>query len=394
MQQHDQDKDKQILELQHEIKTLKNDVFQLKSIIKHMPGNVFWKNRDGIYIGCNQNIANIVKLSSCEDIYGKTIFDFFDNESAKKVTEIDNSLMTNNQELLIEEEGVDEHGNYALYLTKKVPIYNLNNQVEGLLGIALNITERKQLEEYIQKFEMSQKLVNFSNLIAGSIAHELKNPLAGIKMQMEALQTIKVENIKSQNLISIIQDVTNAVIKTINSTTYVINDMLKKIRTFATGEVHHKDFETLSITADIEDMLATYPFKNNELDLIKTIFNARFKYQGDKVLTSHVLGNLMKNALYAIHESDKKDIKIVIETTIDDDFNLIIFRDNAIGINKDLQDKIFNQFETKKNVHGGTGLGLAFCKSVMKDAYGGDITCNSEEGKYTEFVLKFPKITV
>lgn len=72
----------------------------------------------------------------------------------------------------------------------------------------------------------------------------------------------------------------------------------------------------------------------------------------------------------------------------------IDYRDTATGIPKDFVDKIFDQFETKKNLHGGTGLGLAFCKMVMETCYKGSITCNSEEGKYTEFVLSFPKLSV
>ena len=72
-------------------------------------------------------------------------------------------------------------------------------------------------------------------------------------------------------------------------------------------------------------------------------------------------------------------------------YNYLIVKDTATGIPKDFLPKIFDQFETKKSTSGGTGLGLAFCKMVM-ESYGGKIECNSELGKYTEFVLSFPKI--
>jgi len=51
--------------------------------------------------------------------------------------------------------------------------------------------------------------------------------------------------------------------------------------------------------------------------------------------------------------------------------------------------KIFTHFSTTRK--GGSGMGLAFCKMVMQE-YGGDITCESELGKYTRFILTFPAV--
>ena len=99
-----------------------------------------------------------------------------------------------------------------------------------------------------------------------------------------------------------------------------------------------------------------------------------------------------KNAFRAIKEADKGKGKITIELGNDDPyFNQLIFKDTAQGIPKEFLPKIFDQFETKTLSDIGTGLGLSFCKMVMQ-AYGGDITCDSKHGKYTKFVLSFPKI--
>ena len=110
-----------------------------------------------------------------------------------------------------------------------------------------------------------------------------------------------------------------------------------------------------------------------------------FCYFGDRVLTQHVLFNLIKNALSSIKEMGKGEIKIKIEKGELE--NRLIFTDTALGISKEHLSKIFDQFETRKDV--GFGLGLAFCKIVMR-SYGGDITCESELGKYAKFILKFP----
>lgn len=110
---------------------------------------------------------------------------------------------------------------------------------------------------------------------------------------------------------------------------------------------------------------------------------------GNKDMTRHVLANLIKNSLRAIKEADKGDISISLEKGRD--YNKLIFRDTALGISKEFLEQLFEQFHTKTSADRGTGLGLAFCKMVM-NGYGGDITCNAALGKYTEFVLTFPKI--
>ena len=370
-----------------------------ENLIALIPANVYWMNRENVFLGCNDQQARLAGLKSRYEIVGKTNYDMPWKKQAKALNALNNKVMETGIPHIAEEKAEMIFGKTAkegVFLSQKMPLFDDDGVVIGLLGVSIDITDRKRAEEYRRKCEAeaAKKTVNFSNLVAGSIAHELKNPLAGIRMQMEVLRTLNLEKIQPKEASPIIDDVTSAIIKTVDNTNYFINGMLKKVRTFATGEAHHTAFEQLSITADVEDLLATYPFTKNEQDLVKTAFNIRFKYLGDKILTGHVLSNLMKNALHAIAQTDKEDATITIETKEDPSgkFNLLIFRDTATGIPADFVEKIFDQFETKKDVHGGTGLGLAFCKAVMKDNYGGDITCTSKEGEFTEFVLKFPKL--
>ncbi len=63
----------------------------------------------------------------------------------------------------------------------------------------------------------------------------------------------------------------------------------------------------------------------------------------------------------------------------------------ASGISKKFLPKVFTLFGSQMSFQGGTGIGLAFCKLIMR-SYGGNITCSSIEGEYTGFILKFPKL--
>src|SRR5580658_2427246 len=56
-----------------------NESLSLKEIIAVLPGNIFWKDREGRYLGCNNNIAKICNLTSPDDIIGKSDQDIFDS---------------------------------------------------------------------------------------------------------------------------------------------------------------------------------------------------------------------------------------------------------------------------------------------------------------------------
>lgn len=113
----------------------------LTEIINIIPGNVYWKDRAGYYRGCNKNLANMLGLNSPEEIIGKTLYDFFDQEYADYIHNIDEQVMCFNQMLEIEEP-FGSVNSKQIFLTKKTPLYDGGNII-GLLGISVDITQRK-----------------------------------------------------------------------------------------------------------------------------------------------------------------------------------------------------------------------------------------------------------
>ena len=168
--------------------------------------------------------------------------------------------------------------------------------------------------------------------------------------------------------------------------------MLFQIKKMSSGQLCKNDFQRYSIAKNIEEALNQYPFQTNnhgisERQLISIIKNQDFEYVGDQILTNHILFNLVKNAIHAIKSFGKG--KIIIRLENEEVFNKLIFEDTASGISKDFLPRVFDQFACQTSSQGGTGIGLSFCKMVMQ-SYDGDITCDSQEGKYTRFVLSFP----
>ena len=110
---------------------------------------------------------------------------------------------------------------------------------------------------------------------------------------------------------------------------------------------------------------------------------------GDENSLVYVLFNLFKNALFYL--VNKPDGKIQIRLENGDDWNKLYFKDNGIGIPEDELIGVFEGYRSFSFTEG-RGLGLAFCKRIMRD-FGGDVTCQSDYGEWTQFVLAFPKVS-
>jgi signal transduction histidine kinase len=237
--------------------------------------------------------------------------------------------------------------------------------------------------------EHAEKAANQAIIFSGSIAHELRTSLSVIQLYADLLGKNYECKRTSKNKKTIASCV-KVVKQTIKDANYVIANLLLQVQGIAKNEVGKRDFALCSITKNIREMLAQYPFEPSKLELVTIEDSEDFEYVGNSVLTNHVLFNLIKNALWAIKNTGKG--KITIQFKRGKKFNKLVVTDTASGIPQNFLPKIFDPFESQMTSQGGTDLGLAFCKTIMQ-SYEGDIVCNSEEGKYTEFTLWFPRLS-
>ena len=101
----------------------------------------------------------------------------------------------------------------------------------------------------------------------------------------------------------------------------------------------------------------------------------------------HVIFNLLKNALYAIASTGKGEIFLSIISGKKGAANRLVFKDTGPGIPPEHLRHIFDRFYTK--TEHGSGIGLAFCQSVIQ-SFEGNISCLSSLGEHTTFTLSFP----
>ncbi|MCI0681544.1 MAG: PAS domain S-box protein [Gemmataceae bacterium] len=127
----------------------------LENIIAHIPGAVFWKDRNGVYLGCNDNNARDLGRKSPAEVIGLTDFDMpFSRAEAEFYRDCDRKVMQARQPLLnIEEPQHRPDGSEAVLLTSKVPLHDDAGQVIGVLGVYTDITERKRAEQLVEQRE-------------------------------------------------------------------------------------------------------------------------------------------------------------------------------------------------------------------------------------------------
>lgn len=356
-------------------------------------GNIYWKNLEGVYIGCNQAQLEMAQLSR-DEFVGNTDYDMPWKEQAQQIMALDKEVILQNKTVISEEKATLKDNTVHYYLSKKSPVIS-EGKVIGLLGISIDITSQKLNEQLKKDIEVAHEKIKALEAVAGTIAHELRTPLASIKNAIEIIhnrisgETVDLKNESLSLLPSIFKEISESVqfiASEIQYTQMTINMLLINMRKQDDKTIPLKN---TSIKESIETALNRFPHSDQESKaLIHLQLSHNFNFNGNDLFI-HVIFNLIKNSLYFIERAGKG--RITIWSEIGEKVNYLHFRDTGTGIKLEHQCKLFQRFFTTERT--GTGLGLSFCKTYMTNI-GGDITCHSKENEFTEFVLSFPNVEV
>ena len=240
------------------------------------------------------------------------------------------------------------------------------------------------------------KYKNATNLLkslAGSIAHEIRNPLNTIDFVSSQMNDLLKNDHNLTQIEEKILSFNSQISDAVSSSNRIINMILSDLRD---SPISEQDFSYLNSREILSKIIKKYGYKTTE-ERNKVIFDSSltnniFTLRVVEERFTFVVYNLLKNALYYLKEYPDSIVRIGAESQEINNvsWNVIYIHDTGPGIPKETLPKLFNDFYTsgKKD---GTGLGLSFCKRNMK-AFGGDIICESEFGKWTKFSLLFPKV--
>ncbi|MGN8199130.1 sensor histidine kinase [Salinisphaera sp. RV14] len=255
---------------------------------------------------------------------------------------------------------------------------------------------------YKSELVAREKLAAITDAV-GTMAHELRTPLLGIRSGARGLNAylptlIEGYELARQHSLPVrpirqahfqqIQSVLNR-IHTESEYTSAVLDML--LVNSSRAAIDRSTFESVSIADCVATALERYPFHSTrERDWIERAGGPDFVFHGSKLLMVHVLFNLLKNALY--HLARKNGGRIVIWTSRSaSGIHHLHFRDTGPGIRPEAVPRIFERFYSGMPRGQGTGIGLAFVRLVI-DSFGGYIRCDSVLGEYTEFIMSFPEV--
>lgn len=219
--------------------------------------------------------------------------------------------------------------------------------------------------------------------LAGSIAHEVRNPLAQIRHHLEniqnalpapsAVEPASPQSLDFEPLYADLAESNLAVSRGLQVIAMTLDQVSDK-------PLDPAKFSLLIASEATEKALKEFAYDDEQQTARITLkVKNDFYFKGDETAYVFVLFNLLKNALYYMAMNQDARIEVTVDAPH------VRFRDTGPGIAPDLLVRIFQPFNTTAK-SGGTGLGLAYCARVLQ-AFGGGITCESELGKFTEFTL-------
>jgi len=392
-------------EMEEQLETERN---LLRAVIDNLPDLVFLKDIQGHYLLNNMAHIRWLGASDPSEVRGRTVFDYFPDDVAAEFHRGDMQVAEARQPLLNQEEHmVDAHGNHSWRLTSKIPWLDDSGKAVGLVCISRDVTEQKQAEERLKKANAelaanreellravgnlqlahgelrdvqlqlieAEKMKSIGRLAAG-VAHEVKNPLAILKMGLEFLATQKFTDEHTPEILREMGDALGRADK-------VIRGLLD----FSAPKQLEVKRESLNAIIENALQLVRGEMKNGieiERDLQPNL--PLLKVDGDKI--SQVFVNLFTNALHAMEDGGLLAVRTYSKQLTGVGSNISDSRsesfrvgqqivvaeidDTGHGIPEDKLAKIFEPFFTTKPTGRGTGLGLSVVRTII-DLHGATI---------------------
>ena len=268
-------------------------------------------------------------------------------------------------------------------------------------------TLQEKNEEILKTQEQlvtQQKLASLGALTAG-IAHEIKNPLNFVnnfsEVSRELLEELKTELQKknSGEVFELIDDLTQNLEK-INQHGKRADSIVKGMLLHSRGSAGEKSLTNLNELLDQYVNLAYHGLRAQDKEFNITI-EKDYDTTIDKINIipqdiSRVFLNVINNACYAANDRKRKSDSsfsplLKVTTKNCNDKVEIRIRDNGNGIPDSVKKNIFDPFFTTKPAGDGTGLGLSISYDIIVKEHKGEFKFDTEEGKYTEFIITVPK---
>lgn len=378
--------------IQEEMKNIEiereENQFRFQSILDNTPLIIFIKDLNGRYLMVNKTYKEFFHQTE-KDIIGKTDFELVAEESAIRYREIDEYVAREQKNTEIEET-VTRDGVEKNLLIVKFPLFDKNNKIYGIGGIASDITERYlyglHLIESKRRAEMAEQL---QEQFLANMSHEIRTPMNGIIGMTNILMNTSMKP-EQRDFLQVIK-------KSSDSLLILINDILDLSKIKA-GKLRIEKID-FRLRETLENTISTFRNLINEKGLVLRIsvdLDVPDRLVGDPHRLNQVLNNLLSNAIkFTPNGEIMVEIKAVkqVENEVELSFSV---SDTGIGIPGDKLEYIFESFSQAESgtsrKFGGSGLGLTITQKLI-ELQEGTISVTSEEGAGTcfSFAIKYTK---
>ncbi len=247
---------------------------------------------------------------------------------------------------------------------------------EHTTHLGLLVDQRTQKIEELQRQKSAMEKIAATGQMAARVAHEINNPLAGIKNAFTLIRSEIPKDSKYASYVDLIK-------KEIDRIAAIIQQMYK---TYSPKAGKPNQFDLSGALSDVCRLLSSKS-KQNHLEIETSVPKTPILVYQPEGEVNQILYNLILNAIQASHSGDK--IRVTVRKYEDD--AIVEVADTGEGISQEIQSKIFDPFFTTKKSggQGGLGLGLAVSQNLAQ-AMGGAITVASAVNQGATFTFSIP----
>ena len=365
--------------------SFQHENFLLKSIIASIPGSIYWKDTNGTYLGCNDFMIKVAGFLSKTDIIGKTDQELWPNQ-ARTFTKTDQEVMTLKCAQSLEERVDLPNGKTRFFTVEKIPLFDDKQNVIGILGNSLEITELKKTQADLMTAKSAAEAGEKAKAeFIANVSHDMRTPLSGIISISHELEEDNITKDRRKELstelaesadalldmfVEILEDVAaeHMTENDIAIETFDINRLVDRLVKLEKPSLTQKGLKFLThIDPDIPQYLVSDRRKIHRI-VLNLIGNAvKFTKQGHIELKIQLLEK----------QNDPRQVTLK--------FNVI---DTGIGVPETSKTHLFERFykasPSYQTEYKGFGLGLHIAKTYTH-LLGGTISFESKEGIGSNF---------
>ena len=353
----------------------------LQKLIDTIPNPIFYKDKQGVFLGCNAAFEHCIGIAK-QGVVGKTVFELISEEVALLHDEKDMELLAH-PGIQIYESFIPcaDNARRDVIFNKATYVDN-NGELAGLVGVIIDITERKQAEDEIRKLNvyLSQHAAELSaankelEAFSYSVSHDLRTPLTRIYSSSQALQEGYGNCFDANG---------NFFVHTIIEACEQMEELIEALLNLSRVSSREMCREDVNLSVLVEEIFAGLRQAEPERNVTLTVA-PDVMVTGDAPLLMVALENLLSNAW----KYSKKLAEAIIEFGVFEDEGERVFfvRDNGAGFDMDMAANLFKPFQRlhKPNDFPGTGVGLATVKRIVQ-RHGGRVWGEGEVGNGATF---------